>query len=284
MEIAIGQQRNGMLFFSGSHEESFPVVVSLPYVLCLIFRGWTVQSIAAFAQVTLRLGRGRFAPSKRRVSWIHALVSLFFLSCSVGFAAGAGAAMPQRSASRALTAKLNSHFTIADFDGDQQADLATVQAGAFTSSQSRYWIRFQLTGGARQSFGITAPAGGLELSARDVNGDNILDVIVSTTWLNRPVAILLNDGRGKFALVDPSEFPNVVWSAENSRTLNAPLSNENGVLSLSRYPVRAFDGRSCLTPRLNASEALGPADSRGPAFPDYLLRHGRAPPTRIHHV
>ena len=218
--------------------------------------------------------------TKRGVSILPRLC-LFFLFCSVGLACAA--ATPQRLPLPLPVGKMAANFAIADFDGDQRADLATVQASGVTSSQSQYWIRFQLSTGERQSFGIAAPAGGLELSARDVNGDDVPDVIVSTSWLNRPVAILLNNGHGRFALVDPAEFPNVVWNSEDSGSLNAQSLHENGAVGLSpssQNPCEAGDG---LTLPMILPGALGQSFSPGPALPDDALRLVRGPP-RIHHV
>jgi hypothetical protein len=53
---------------------------------------------------------------------------------------------------------------------------------------------------------LVAPAGGLLIEARDVNGDHAVDLILSTS-LKQPVAIFLNDGHGGFSRVAPSVFP-----------------------------------------------------------------------------
>src|SRR5579863_5000175 len=67
----------------------------------------------------------------------------------------------------------NSFFAIADFDGDQKPDLATVEIqNGMSASTTQYSIRFRLSVGTAQSFGVSAPAGGLQIVARDVNGDD----------------------------------------------------------------------------------------------------------------
>src|SRR5260221_195403 len=43
-----------------------------------------------------------------------------------------------------------SHFTIADFDGDNRPDFASVHVGQGGLQNSRYWIAFQLSGGSRR--------------------------------------------------------------------------------------------------------------------------------------
>lgn len=112
-------------------------------------------------------------------------------------------------------------IAIADFDGDSDPDLASVQTGLSGSRNTRYWIAFHLTAGQGQTVGITAPAGGLQIATRDVNGDAFLDLVVTTAWTNQPVAILLNDGLGNFTPSNPSEFqsafasPPVQWTFES---------------------------------------------------------------------
>src|SRR6202043_727763 len=92
-------------------------------------------------------------------------------------------------------------FSIGDFDGDSNPDLASVQAGQSDLTRTDYWVQLQLSVRGRQSFQIVAPIGGLQIVSRDVNGDHALDLVLTTTWLRRPVAILLNDGHGNFSRV-----------------------------------------------------------------------------------
>ncbi len=110
---------------------------------------------------------------------------------------------------------INSTFTIADFDGDLAPDLATVEFQANTSARTtQYSIRLRLATGATQIFGVTAPAGGLQIVAQDVNGDSALDVLVSSVWLHKQVAVLLNDGHGNFTLAEPAAFPALAWQCD----------------------------------------------------------------------
>jgi hypothetical protein len=110
---------------------------------------------------------------------------------------------------------LNSTFAIADFDGDLKPDLATVEFQASSSARTtQYSIRLRLATGATQIFGVTAPAGGLQIVAQDVNGDSALDVLVSSVWLHKQVAVLLNDGHGNFTLAEPAAFPALAWQCE----------------------------------------------------------------------
>jgi hypothetical protein len=98
-------------------------------------------------------------------------------------------------------------FTIEDFDGDNRPDIATVLDGPSVAVNNHYRITFQLSSGGSQNIDLAAPVGGLDLSSRDVNGDDFLDVVVTTVGTNWPVAVLVNDGAGTFTASDPSAFP-----------------------------------------------------------------------------
>lgn len=126
---------------------------------------------------------------------------------------------------------VNSQFAIADFDGDRNPDLATVELEPSGSQGSRvYSIRFRLTSGAAQVFGVTAPAGGLQIVAEDVNGDNALDLLVSTAWQHKAVAVLLNDGHGNFSFAKPELFPEAVQENGAQWSSGAIAFCEGGVL------------------------------------------------------
>src|SRR6202022_1397424 len=105
-------------------------------------------------------------------------------------------APPPASPRSAAPAAEEVHFAIADFDGDSQPDIATVQVGQANSFHTRYWIAFKLSTGASSPVGIPAPTGGVRITSRDMNGHNFLDVVVTTAWSDRPVTVLLNDGHG----------------------------------------------------------------------------------------
>jgi hypothetical protein len=166
-------------------------------------------------------------------AWVHkgfVRQAAFGAACCwlLGFSARVAAAS-------ALPAQAPTHFAIADFDGDSRPDLASVHVGQSSSRSTRYWIAFHLSGGTGQTVGITAPTGGLQITSRDVNGDSFPDVIVTTAWTNKPVAILLNDGLGNFTASNPAEFQSAFTASETSWTLAAQEIRDAAVaLLLSR--------------------------------------------------
>jgi hypothetical protein len=169
-------------------------------------------------------------------------------------------------------------FAIADFDGDNLPDFATVQAGQISTLQTRYWIGFQLSGGSRQSVGITAPAGGLQLTSRDINGDSSLDVVVTTAWTNRPVAVLLNDGRGNFTPFDPSAFPGLLQNSETSWTCSTLEIRDTSAALLLRHLSGDCEELAQLASLHCATGILSPRPSRNSSCFTVLSFLGRAPP------
>jgi hypothetical protein len=161
-------------------------------------------------------------------------VAFLLLRLLIGFAPFGKAAAPPESSSGS-SGPVASQFAITDFDGDSRPDLASVQTGQSGFGNTRYFVDFRLTTGSRQTIGVTAPAGGIQLSSRDVNGDSYPDVIVTTYWTNQPVAVLLNDGRGNFTQSDPSAFPGAFTTSENFRISKPDTVRDAAAALFSRH-------------------------------------------------
>ena len=218
-----------------------------------------------------------FLPQSDRCWWRTVGTALLF-SCLVISVAGLGKAASLPASAPAIGPR----FAIADFDGDHQPDLATVEVGQVTASRARYWILFEMSAGTRQSIGINGPVGGLEIAPRDVNGDSSPDLVVTTPWFNRPVAVLLNDGHGNFTLHDPAAFSAMVWSYETSLY---PANVEIG-------DVAAVFTRLAGDCELNQDVLPAPKTHGRPifeishdlAFSLAVFVLGRAPPGSVFHV
>jgi hypothetical protein len=169
-------------------------------------------------------------------------------------------------------------FTVGDFDGDHQLDRVGVQVGESSSSGTKYWIDLQLSASGSQSIPVNAARDGIQIAARDVNGDHSLDLVLTTTWLHQPVAILLNDGHGVFRRIAPDKFPGAFHNLESNWTTRpetdrAPIAEPVP----SRLPVDAVRGRRhhlSLRPKIIEAERHGLL-----ASPLHTLSPGRAPPT-----
>lgn len=217
---------------------------------------------------------------QRDLFWSRAVgAALAFLCLVIGFAPRGNAAVdaPQR---RPISfAQVVSEFAIADFDGDSKPDFATVQSGQEDSSNTRYWIAFQLSTGSRQILGITAPTGGLQITSRDVNGDDFLDVIVTASWTNRPIAVLINDGRGNFTPSDPSAFPVAFQTSDRSWTHTSDeVRDASAALSL-RYLSGNYEVGNSAFSSPDETRFLITPTSQFPALSGAISFFGRAPPS-----
>jgi hypothetical protein len=224
--------------------------------------------------------RGRRFAGLASVELMKGFLRFLFLACLVvgGIASTDAQTSPVTSAGSRLT------FAVADFDGDLRPDLADVGVGRGSVSLTDYWIRFRLSAAERQTILVVAPSGGLEIAARDVNGDHAIDLIVTTVWLRRPVAILLNDGHGRFSRVDPAGFPEAFrecglrWSSSPQQlpcgVLGNPPQSRCGIFSAAERAPRDW-------PRVGAVSLLSYAFVGSAP----LLAHlGRAPPSEVTHL
>src|ERR1700681_1406735 len=85
-------------------------------------------------------------------SWPRAVGSAFaFLCAFLGFTPGGNAASSGPQSWPVSSTQATSQFAIADFDGDNRPDLATVQVGQGSSWDKHYWIPLQLSGGSRET-------------------------------------------------------------------------------------------------------------------------------------
>lgn len=104
----------------------------------------------------------------------------------------------------------STQFAIADFDGDRQPDLALIRVTSNGSPTSEYLVDFKFSGGRKPAICFVGPAGGLQISPRDVNGDKFADLVVTSLLDSKFVVIFLNDGKGNFVAAEPSDYPDAV--------------------------------------------------------------------------
>src|SRR5437879_7793180 len=169
-------------------------------------------------------------------------------------------------------------FAIDDFDMDGRPNLATVEPVSNSPALTIYRIQVQLGAGGRQSTEILAPSGGLRLTAHDVDGNSIPDLIVSLAWREGPFAVLLNDGHASFSLADPSSFPRV--SGESGETLDAKSPPQTDTVATpSKLPVGDLSRLQYLLHRSSDTSSIPRANfaTLSRLLLESLL--GRAPPT-----
>lgn len=224
-------------------------------------------------------------PRKRNLHGSTAIsVALVLLCLVLGLSPCGNAACADSDTRSASPTQVSSQFAIADFDGDTRPDFATVQVGQGNASDARYRIRFQLSTGSRQTIDLTAPTGGLDIRSRDVNGDTFPDVIVTTSWTNRPVAVLLNDGRGNFTSSDPSVFPGAFQTSERSWTHTTDEIRDAYAALFSRYLSGDYEeGDRAFSPPDESRLPIA-SSSQFAALSTVVFSFGRAPPSFSLHL
>lgn len=174
-------------------------------------------------------------------------------------------------------------FAVADFDGDQRPDLASVQSGANSSGSTNYRIQLQLSAAGPQSIQLLAPTGGLFIEARDVNGDHAVDLVLTTAWFRKPVAIYLNDGHGGFSRAKPNAFPRAFGESKTNWTSSTNLAPDTvGVPPQSGAGIRKAEPDSLHD---RSPQRLIPPSSAGfPINPFLVSQPGRAPPSEVSYL
>jgi hypothetical protein len=168
-------------------------------------------------------------------------------------------------------------LAVSDFDGDHRPDVARVETGRSDLAQTDYWVELQLTMAGTQAIRVVGPTGGLQVTVRDVNGDQIPDLVLTTAWRDQPVAILLNDGHGSFSRVAPEAFPHAFRASPDSwGGTEMPQSTAAATLSDSRFGGAESEIR--LAHHDAASRAVQRSNPGDPSDADHLQRYGRAPP------
>ena len=168
-------------------------------------------------------------------------------------------------------------FAIADFDGDVRPDLASIESGLDSSGDTNYWIRLQLSASGPQSIHLVAPAGGLFIEARDVNGDHAIDLVLGTAWRKQPVAVFLNDGHGRFSRTEPTRFPQAF--DQSHKYLGVTPNQVTDAVGTPASCGKSFSKVKGLRHVLSPAALIPVSCSMLKIGPFLLLQPGRAPPS-----
>jgi hypothetical protein len=174
-------------------------------------------------------------------------------------------------------------FAISDFDGDRNPDTASIQAGPNVPGRTDYWIQLRLSATGQQFIRLAGPAGGLQIEARDVNGDHAVDLVVTTAWFRQPVAVLLNDGHGSFSRVEPNGFPEAFREYKTNwfSTFNQPIDAVGVPPQQDAAICRETGARTRLRSTAGSILPLHAGFLRSP----FMMSHaGRAPPPEVSYL
>ena len=168
-------------------------------------------------------------------------------------------------------------FVFADFDGDEKPDLALVEMQSRGTAPGNYSIRLQFSRGRESAIGVSAPFGGLRVAARDVNGDDNLDLVLTSNLDATFVAVLLNDGHGNFSAA-PAEI--VAKERASESALREPSGPELSRTTLVCLPSSLEHGIAATRARdkdLRATAGRRSAVEAALLQPT-LFEFGRSPP------
>jgi len=170
----------------------------------------------------------------------------------------------------------------ADFDGDRRPDTAQVQRGRAAVGGQNYSIDFRFSStDAPAQMNVVAPDGGLRIEARDVNGDNAVDLVLTTAWFREPVAVLINDGHGRFSHAEPSAYPNAF--NRPASTFNASDGDPYIPFAITTQSdfILATAQMAAYQPAPASRSVVSPSQGfrAGPALAGHP---GRAPPASLH--
>jgi hypothetical protein len=211
---------------------------------------------------------------------LRRLILWFFLLLLCSLAGNGTASAGEIQGGESASAGPGLPFAVADFDGDLRPDVAKVQVGDSTTGTSSYWIQLQLSGVGWQSIQLVAPRGGLLIEARDVNGDRAIDLVLTTAWFRQPVAVLLNDGHGKFSRAEPTSFPGAFSKSGTNWLPSALLTTD--IVGVPPQSGTGIDAEDAEILHDRSLAGLIPPSSAGfPAVRFLASSAGRAPPSAV---
>lgn len=112
-----------------------------------------------------------------------------------------------------LAAAIRGAAGVADFDGDSRTDIAFAKPRGLVNGMYHYEVEVLLSAQPRTTFEVeSGPAGGgLHITARDIDGDRDLDLVITNEFSGEPVGVWINDGHGGFTPGDAAIYPTSIW-------------------------------------------------------------------------
>lgn len=163
-------------------------------------------------------------------------------------------------------------------DTDRKADWISAYPCQGPTAATYYCIQVSVSEWHSVQTLLTGVAsGGVRIISRDVDGDQLQDILVMTTGEGRPLGVWINDGHGRFRFADPSLFPTRIWH-EDPLLFPIPRPEQFSFASVDGVQVFFLDSHGFSEPVLKPNQSLSIVDLPAVSvFPSYN-HSGRAPP------
>jgi hypothetical protein len=173
-------------------------------------------------------------------------------------------------------------WTAADFDGDNQLDVATTRSAGLGGYVLELELSSQRAGGSGGHFSfppLPSSAFGLHLTPRDVDGDHDLDIVITSGFARQPVAVWINDGKGRFEEGDLAAYPAWIWREDLSFSAQNPPQTSPWFFDQNRRPRYDVElGRGSIGPVLPCNKVTTLRPELLVPLSSVNQRSARAPP------
>ena len=176
--------------------------------------------------------------------------SCLLLALASGGLSHAAATPPIHSLPSGLDSPAVSGWVLSDLNGDKIADLATARAGRHDANGYAQEVRITLGDFQQTSFHFQSRGATVELSSRDVDGDQDRDLVILEPVSREAIGVWINDGAGSFHEGNLADFQALLDQGRSSSSLLPPhqrlallaISEERIQLALPTISISAADG------------------------------------------
>ena len=142
-----------------------------------------------------------------------------------------------------------SGWVLSDLNGDKIADLATARSERHDANGYAQEVRITLGAFQQTSFHFQSRGATVELSSRDVDGDQDRDLVILEPVSREPIGVWINDGAGLFHEGNLADFQALLGHGRSSTSLLAPhqrlaflaISEERIQLAVPAISISAAD-------------------------------------------
>jgi len=136
--------------------------------------------------------------------------------------AGSGLAVSAHDLPSPLDFPAVSGWVLADLNGDQNVDLATARSGRHDANGYSQEVRITLGAFQQTSFRFLSPGATVELTSRDVDGDDDRDLVILEPLSRQPIGVWINNGAGLFHEGNLADFRALLGHERSSSNLLSP--------------------------------------------------------------